>query len=1127
MEIFPENASTNPYWDGSTPMETSHQFAMTDPYAAGSFTAMLGPLANESGTDGPVARSSVAVECLNKGAADGTSGMLVGDSAPTDEAFEAAMMVPFSSELLGPQVHPFDVLSALMSPPTTYIPHATLASMPPHERPQVPVTELLPIPIYPNPNFSVKAYTYCFCRTCDKRTFQTVFNKPDRPRQGTQQVCRHPTCASYNLPVDRHMTTIACGVCEHRGRRIELNETCQKHRAYCWTHFYFEHNEIYRALNYGKMNPDGPKDIAKKLRGRGREGVVVIDEGGEGGAAGQGGESGHNITGGMAGSVALAADHVEVDSGVSAPPPYSSLPTLPPPPSSPAAQKSTAAKKANKITQERFGDRSVNYYAPESGSSSRSSTITNPAPDLGSLMDFPEWPGFEEMREGEDGVAPDSKNDAELVPERSVSPLPPPLWQAESNGIPTPLSPRRHLKRIRTTSPAHVPARAAASAPIRAPPSKEPEPTGPYFYPGREATFNDNDAMPVVECPCLTVSDFMLIDPMEGYREGVGGGGIEDDDGEEYTSNQETNGFRIRFFDASKMSQNLANGAFSSFTPSTTSHAYHPTRSRGLSPKHRTPHTSSQPPPTTTTEPSESTLITNALQTLERHIATYGPVPDVYAFLQTILVQRDAVLDAQRAEIGKLRWERDQLRGRSGAESGGEGKGIGRLVGGEEEGKVDGNGEVVGEEGMEWDGGSGTMDGEGEEDVEGPLVIPDVMEVGSDADGVGEEVEEESRSQKLFVYPSGAKDAVTVKNDDMARLEGGEYLNDTVIEFWIRYLQHTLLPPTITHKTHIFSTFFFEHLSRRNSGKWDIRSAYNRVANLHWYLVLIYNPGVLIRSGGDEVEEEEGKGWPENGMDMNLPSGASDYYDNDLVEEAGWEGDGACMRGPRRSVRLRASVAQARRKSEPVSVSSGVEGLGRRWGDGGIEDGSYLNGRAVKRPRARRSVGGHDGERDGERVRESESEGVDEVEEDLKRCYIIVFDSLGGMQLMHSPAVTKIRSYLIHHAQTLHPTHLIAPAKQLHHHIRSMTARVPKQNNLVDCGVFLLHYLETFMGDPQRFLRVIFGVGRGGGDEGVWGCVEGKRGVLRGVMKGLVGEWEQKEGRKGAEGGGGCCWADG
>jgi len=48
----------------------------------------------------------------------------------------------------------------------------------------------------------------------------------------------------------------------------------------------------------------------------------------------------------------------------------------------------------------------------------------------------------------------------------------------------------------------------------------------------------------------------------------------------------------------------------------------------------------------------------------------------------------------------------------------------------------------------------------------------------------------------ILVYPQGSPGAVNVTNGDLARLEPGEFLNDTLIEFGLKYVAFIFpLPP--------------------------------------------------------------------------------------------------------------------------------------------------------------------------------------------------------------------------------------------------------------------------------------------------------------------------------------------
>ncbi|KAJ3088577.1 Sentrin-specific protease 6 [Quaeritorhiza haematococci] len=128
------------------------------------------------------------------------------------------------------------------------------------------------------------------------------------------------------------------------------------------------------------------------------------------------------------------------------------------------------------------------------------------------------------------------------------------------------------------------------------------------------------------------------------------------------------------------------------------------------------------------------------------------------------------------------------------------------------------------------------------------------------------------KSGEMFVFPFGEKkNAVSVRWEDWQHLDPGEFLNDTVIEFYLRYLMLNKLQKSLADQVYIFNTFFYQQLTRKGDkekGAGLYRIQYERVKkwtskvdifkkrfvfvpineNLHWYLVVIYNPGALLPS---------------------------------------------------------------------------------------------------------------------------------------------------------------------------------------------------------------------------------------------------------------------------------------
>lgn len=78
----------------------------------------------------------------------------------------------------------------------------------------------------------------------------------------------------------------------------------------------------------------------------------------------------------------------------------------------------------------------------------------------------------------------------------------------------------------------------------------------------------------------------------------------------------------------------------------------------------------------------------------------------------------------------------------------------------------------------------------------------------------------------LFSYPFNAMDAVTITSNELLRLPEGVYLNDSLIDF---YLKHRMdkCSESIRSEVHIFTSFFYNKLSsprQESVTKFDIFS---------------------------------------------------------------------------------------------------------------------------------------------------------------------------------------------------------------------------------------------------------------------------------------------------------------
>jgi sentrin-specific protease 7 len=73
-----------------------------------------------------------------------------------------------------------------------------------------------------------------------------------------------------------------------------------------------------------------------------------------------------------------------------------------------------------------------------------------------------------------------------------------------------------------------------------------------------------------------------------------------------------------------------------------------------------------------------------------------------------------------------------------------------------------------------------------------------------------------------IVYPPKGRDKATIDAEDIERLDEGNYLNDNLIEFYMRWLERHVTQDKQTpagKRIYIMNTFFYERLTTNKNGK--------------------------------------------------------------------------------------------------------------------------------------------------------------------------------------------------------------------------------------------------------------------------------------------------------------------
>jgi Ulp1 family protease len=99
------------------------------------------------------------------------------------------------------------------------------------------------------------------------------------------------------------------------------------------------------------------------------------------------------------------------------------------------------------------------------------------------------------------------------------------------------------------------------------------------------------------------------------------------------------------------------------------------------------------------------------------------------------------------------------------------------------------------------------------------------------------------------------QDTIKVEVKDYKSLQENTWLNDTIIDFYLKWFQNEKMSESDRQRTHIFSTLFYSMLASQMT-KSDIRSNWTKNVNLfekdfivvpvcekkHWFVAVICSP---------------------------------------------------------------------------------------------------------------------------------------------------------------------------------------------------------------------------------------------------------------------------------------------
>lgn len=313
---------------------------------------------------------------------------------------------------------------------------------------------------------------------------------------------------------------------------------------------------------------------------------------------------------------------------------------------------------------------------------------------------------------------------------------------------------------------------------------------------------------------------------------------------------------------------------------------------------------------------------------------------------------------------------------------------------------------------------------------------------------------------KLLVYPPPpAKGGISVTNEDLHCLNDGEFLNDVIIDFYLKYLFLEKLKEEDAVRSHVFSSFFYKRLNqreRRNAADTSSlpiqKRKHNRVKtwtrhvdlfqkdfifvpineSAHWYLAIICFPGL------------EKAHYEPNPL----------YQPQAPVHSTAVSCGAPTAGGPDELEEHSQHTAVPHRSAADVNRQQYTDGLHRIIECYGNDDSQYSDDQSSCPDEC---------SDDGTLVDDTGSSDRAEWTSKPTICKqpcILIMDSLRGPT--RSTVVKTLRQYLEVEWEVKKGSQR-SFGKEV---MKGSSPRVPQQDNFSDCGVYVLQYVESFFENP-------------------------------------------------------------
>ncbi|KAG5678957.1 hypothetical protein PVAND_008575 [Polypedilum vanderplanki] len=297
---------------------------------------------------------------------------------------------------------------------------------------------------------------------------------------------------------------------------------------------------------------------------------------------------------------------------------------------------------------------------------------------------------------------------------------------------------------------------------------------------------------------------------------------------------------------------------------------------------------------------------------------------------------------------------------------------------------------------------------------------------------------EEGDLRKLLTYPKG-RGGLTITTYDYMCLGSDNYLNDVIIDFYLKYVHLEVLTEKQREKTHIFSQFFYKRLT-----------------------TLVKDPKSSLTAA--QKRHQRVQSWTKN---VNLFE--KDFIIVPINEQSHWFLAIICF--PNLTEPHTMDTNQPIKLNIPVKGAKGKKAAAAA----ALQIGNTTITPLTKTEGTFEISEDPASERDEAEGDESELSNVESDDEEVvdrgqpvKVPCILIFDSLGGTS--RARVVATLRDYLSCEYKAKYPN---APTRQYtKNNMFGCLVKVPQQQNFTDCGLFLLQYVEHFFSSPIEDFRI-------------------------------------------------------